>query len=159
MIYLLVYYLLFLGSLIAIPYIVFRYILSGDEYLISTNIFYPILWIGVLLFLSSYFFTSIRNFYECFYAKSSDWSAWSFTRKLHAIMVGSIYNSLYISIFGLVGYIMGVIALDNIPEVKEIFMSVVHIPVLEYFLKGVPLGAGAILGNVLTTWCVKTQCG
>jgi hypothetical protein len=134
--------------------------MSGDEYLIATNVFYPILWIGALIFLLAYFFTSIRNVYECFHqSKRRDkWQLWNIFRKVHAIMVATIYNSLYIAIFGLIGYIIGTMVLDNVPQVKEIFMAVVHIPVLEYVLKGIPLAVGSLVGNFLTSWCVDVQC-
>ena len=158
MVFILIYYLLFLITLTFIPFVVFRYIMAGDEYLITSNMMYPMLWIIGLTFLASYFFTSIKNIYSCFYKSKSKKSV-DFFQKIHTIMVSTIHNSIYVTIFSLVGYILGIILLDNVPKLKDLFMSVVHIPVLEYILKGVPLAIGSILGQLLTAACVTTNCG
>lgn len=155
MVFILIYYLLFILVLTFIPFVVYRYIMAGDEYLIASNLLYPILWIFGLTFLASYFFTSVKNIYQCLYlSEKKD----NFFKRLHTIMVGTIQNSIYVTIMAFVGYIIGTIVLDSVPKLKDLFMAVVHIPVLEYVIKGVPLALGGILGNLLTLACIDMSC-
>lgn len=157
MIYQFIYYILFISSLTATPYVVFRYIMAGDEY---SGVFYPLFWIFGLTFLISYFWISLNGFYRCFVLskKKDKWNPWNLIKSVHSVMISAIYGSLYLSIFGLIGYVIGTVTLDNVPQVKDVFMAVMHIPVLEYILKGVPLTLGAFIGRLLTSWCIDVQC-
>lgn len=157
MIFYLVYFPLLIVTLTCIPFIVFRYVMIGDEYLLISSPFYSIFWIISLLFLFSYFWNTIRYFYDYIVSKKNTkkFEMWSTIRSIHSIIVGSVYSSIYMTILGFIGYILGLSLVDNLPELREFLMAFVHIPQFEYVIKGLPLTVGALLGQLMTTWCVN----
>ena len=100
MLFYLLFYLLLFINLIITPFVVFRHILIGDEYLLATSPIYGIFWLIAVTFLSSYFWTSIKNFYECFVAKPTNdpddpkKSTWGIFRSFHSIVIASIYSAI-----------------------------------------------------------------
>lgn len=158
MIFVIIYFILFIISLVSIPYVVYKIILFGDEYSLITNHMYPYLWITAIIFLVCYFWISIRNIYNCWYLSSKKYDLFNTIKSIHTIMISSIYSSLYMTLFGLIGYICGNVTIEMVPEIKDIFMAIVHIPVFEYILKGLPLMFGSMLGDLLSFWCISSNC-
>ena len=154
-IFLILYFLLYGISFISIPYVVFVYVLSGDEYTLVSNPIYPLLWIIALLYLTSYFWISLRNIYFCFVESNTKIDLWSTIRKLNTIMVSSLYNSIAVTVAGFICYIVGITVIDYVPKVREIFMAFVQIPYVEYFLKGIMLAVGVAVADFISYWCME----
>lgn len=165
-IFYLLYYLFFIVSLLAIPYVTSYYILAGDPYLIVSSGYYYYFWLIISIFIIAQAFSLTSSAYQCFFQNNNDQitsSSYtdSFTRtltNLHNLTLASFYTSIYITILGFGGYLGGVTAMDTIPAVKELLVGVIHIPGFEFILKGIPLALGAIIGNIIAFFCVTSAC-
>jgi len=159
MIFYLIYYLFLAITLLSLPYLVSNYILAGDPYLLVNTNWYFYLWLAGITFLVTYAFSTTNYLYYCFINKSDKQTGiFEILRNFHGTTVASVYTSLYMTLFAFIGYLVGVTAMDAIPQVKEILLSVIHLPGFEFFLKGVPLAIGGLFGNIFASLCVSPQC-
>ncbi len=168
MIFYLIYYLLLFGYLLITPYLVFRYIMSGDQYLMISS---PVLaygWLFILSFLGAYALNSIKSFYTCFIDRGSqggDSTSASTTmtldkivRGFHSSLISSVYYAIYLAIFSTVGYLVGSTVIETIPQLKELLLAVIHIPGFEFILKGVSVTVGGLVGHLLASFCLDLKC-
>jgi len=79
-------------------------------------------------------------------------------KAIHGATVATFYNSAYMTIGAMIGFGVGKFAMEGVAEVKAILLSVIHLPGFEFFIKGVPLAIGGILGNILAGLCINVQC-
>lgn len=159
MIFYLIYYLFMVAVLISCPYLASQYILAGDPYLLvnSSAYFYAVL--TVTVFLISYLFNMTNHLYYCFVDRWSDLDGLGgILSALHGVTVATFYNSAYMTIGAMIGFAIGNFAMESVSEVKELLLSVIHLPGFEFFLKGVPLAIGGMLANIFAGLCVNVQC-
>ena len=170
MIFYLIYYLFLTVSLISLPYLVSNYILAGDPYLLVNTGWYMYFWLMGVIFIVTYAFSTTNYLYYCFFSKifSSTPSTttqgvqtsgiFDWLRGFHGATVAGVYSSFYMTIFAFLGYLVGITVMETVPQVKNLLLSVIHIPGFEFFLKGVPLALGGLIGNIFGTLCISPQC-
>ena len=158
MIFYLLYFLFMTVTFIALPYIVSHYILAGDVYLLVTTGIYFNAWLLATVFIVSYALNMTNHLYYCLTSQKSN-NIFDYLRSLHGSTVATFYSSVYITLFAFVGYLVGITAMESIPQLKKLLVSVIHLPGFEFFLKGVPLSLGGLIGHALSSICVSPQCG
>jgi len=161
MIFYLIYYLFLTVSLISLPFLVSNYALAGDPYLLVNTGWYFYLWLAGITFIVNYAFTTTNFLYYCFLARGTreeGLGVGDFFRSLHGTVVASAYTSVYMTLFAILGFFVGLTVMEQVPVVKDVLLSVIHLPGFEFFLKGVPLALGGLFGNIFASFCVSPQC-
>ena len=149
LLYWFVFIVAFTVSLIMIPYIVYRFIMNGDEYSMVSSVFLPIMYVLILSFLINNVFMTSYQFVRCWGKTDGD-----LIDTTYKSVIRGLYISIYMSFFSVAIYIIGNYFINRAPYLKDILMSVTSLPEAEYFIKGIPIPLGSLLGYALSYLCV-----